>query len=69
MQTGAEHLIDINKRLHGFVLPDDFLPQRTLELAIRGTAFFRVQNLPRACDLHVSPSAHLAGFYGPIVLL
>src|SRR5713101_6919759 len=44
MQTGAEHLIDINKRLHGLVLPDDFLPQRTFELASRGTAFFRVQN-------------------------
>src|SRR6266850_3136390 len=44
MQTGAEHLIDINKRLHGLVLPDDFLPQCTLKLASCSTAFFRVQN-------------------------
>src|ERR1700686_3275865 len=43
MQTGAEHLIDINKRLHGLVLPDDFLPHRMLKLASGSTAFFRVQ--------------------------
>src|SRR5260370_20193003 len=43
MQTGAEHLIDINKRLHGLVLPDDLLPQCTLKLASCSTAFFRVQ--------------------------
>jgi hypothetical protein len=42
MQTGAEHLIEINKRLHGLVLPDDFLPHRMLKLASCSTAFFRV---------------------------
>jgi hypothetical protein len=44
MQASAEHLVQIDQRLDGLLLTDDSLPQRTLELASRGTPFFRVQN-------------------------
>jgi hypothetical protein len=53
MQASAEHLVQVDQCLHGLLLPDDFLPQRTLELASCGTAFFRVQNSrePVICTL------------------
>jgi hypothetical protein len=35
MQTGAEHLIQIDKRLHRLILPNYSLPQFLLELTRR----------------------------------
>src|SRR5260370_29498407 len=62
MQTGAEHLIDINERLHGLVLPDDFLPHRMLKLARRSPAFFRVQK-PREPLIHSFSQGRTAFFF------
>src|SRR5258708_11491279 len=44
MQTGAEHLIKIDERLHRLFLADDLFSQRLLEVASCRTTLFRVQN-------------------------
>src|SRR6266478_9342531 len=43
MQTGAEHLVKIDKRLHCFFLPHDLFPQGFLEVTCCGTPLSRVQ--------------------------
>src|SRR5215470_10743731 len=58
MQTGAEHLVEIDNRLHCFFLPHDLFPQRTLKLASCGTLLPRVQFFPlrrgHCCDHNCS---------------
>src|SRR6266852_2309553 len=54
-QPGTEHLIELDKRLHGLVLPNDLLPQRILKMARRGTPLSRVQLFvvgPLCCCCH-----------------
>src|SRR6266849_7879349 len=45
-QPGTEHLIELDKRLHGLLLPHDPLPQRMLKMARRRTPLSRVQLFP-----------------------
>src|SRR5260370_27989591 len=54
-QPGTEHLIELDKRLHGLVLPYDLLPQRILKMARRRTPLSRVQLFvvgPLCCCCH-----------------
>src|SRR5216683_3724665 len=57
-QPGTEHLIELDKRLHGLLLPHDPLPQRVLKMARRRTPLSRVQLFPvgplRCCCHDVS---------------
>src|SRR5258708_39291717 len=57
-QPGTEHLIELDKRLHGLVLPHDLLLQRILKMARRRTPLSRVQLFPvgrlRCCCHNVS---------------
>ncbi len=55
VQAGAEHLINVSKRLYGLLLPDNLVTQRILEMAGRRTALSRVQHLrvaPLRCCCH-----------------
>src|SRR5271167_2272446 len=45
MKPSTKHLIQLDKRFDGFVLPDDFLPQRIFKMSRGGTPLFRVQFL------------------------
>jgi hypothetical protein len=45
MQARAEHLIKIDERLHGLILPNYSLPQFLLEMTRRGTPLLWVQFL------------------------
>jgi len=49
MQTGAEHLIKIDKRLHCFFLPHDLFPQGFLEVTCCGTPVSHVQFFSVGC--------------------
>src|SRR5260370_398431 len=66
MQTGAEHLIKIDERLHSLLLSDDLFPQRILEVARCGTPLFGVQFFcvrrlcccDHNCSFHCTSSSH-----------